>query len=239
MRVCAFTAVCSEDLVWVNQYLEEAERLKMPFVLLSDRCTKRETRRLRWHPLCHGCMARPVGSPEFDESCKQPLMDLLAAVQAEWAMAWDIDETYATDAPHILPSLLTMDTEIIDVKWVNLWDSPEYIRIDGPFQGGHRSKFLNLRSGVWRFTHKIINGPKLFDAVKRDTLKAARLEKRHDFVCLHFGMMTLELRLLHKQRWDRIYTVAVGEQPYGFWNYSLDPAYPPLLKKHDYITVSP
>ena len=49
--------------------------------------------------------------------------------------------------------------------------------------------------------------------------------------CLHWGMMTEELRVAHKRRWDDIYS-KVGGNPSGFWDLCLDPTKIPRLEEH-------
>lgn len=218
MNVCAFTAVCEEDAVWIPQYLREAGRLGVPFVVHLDRW--RGTRELLTHPLCVG-MTKQEGE-EFTEQHKQAAFDIVAARKHDWAMAWDIDETFERRMHFDLP-----DADCVDIKWLNLWGDSRHIRVDEGFAEGHRVKFYNLRSGAWKFDHPITNGAKLQSRV-------ASVAKA-DIVCLHWGMATPTLRRQHKERWDRIYTKAVGANPYGFWRDAIETEAEAKVVEHAYF----
>jgi hypothetical protein len=216
--ICAFTSICEEDKVWIPQYLAEVDRLQMPFVIHFDRCSRATKIRLT-------------------EQHKQNAFDIAVSLGFKWAMAWDCDETYERDAVAKIQQICALDADYVDIIWHNLWDNPAYIRTDGPFSSGHRVKFYNLRKR-WRFTHSITNGPKIVNEKGTPISGNPQSERatRFPLVCLHWGMLTRELRLQHKARWDRIYTAAVGNNPYGFWEYSCDEkTYPPVLEKHDYF----
>lgn len=40
---------------------------------------------------------------------------------------------------------------------------------------------------------------------------------------------------MHKARWDRIYTKAVGANPYKFWDYVLDPEITQVVVENPYL----
>jgi hypothetical protein len=237
MNVCAFTSLIEEDACWLPQYLREAERLAMPFAMLLDRCSEATAERVRSHPLCVGVARRATAAGEFTEDCKQAAFDIAVASGATWAMAWDCDETYERDAPRKIAEIAALDVDYVDVRWVNLWGDARHVRTDGPFGGGHRVKFYHLRRRRWKFTHTITNGPKMVDRrgeVVSDPSPRERAAK-HDLVCVHWGMYTPELRRAHKERWDRIYTAAVGNNPYGFWSYAIETEDQAVLVEHDYF----
>lgn len=228
MRIAAFTAVCQADARWVPQYLAEAERLNMQFVIYLDRVNAKLHNMMVGHPLCLGGFAQCNGKQEFNEMEKQHVFDILVNSQYDWAMAWDIDETYEKDAASKLFELNKhRDSDLVDTKWLNLWESKEWVRVDGPFANGHRVKFYNLSKGPFRFCHPTVNGAKIEGR--------ENIVTKLDLVCLHWGMMTEELRIEHKQRWDRIYTKAVGANPYGFWNYALDLTVPIQTVPNEYL----
>jgi hypothetical protein len=237
MNVCAFTSLIEEDACWLPQYLREAERLAMPFAMLLDRCSEATAELVRSHPLCVGVARRDAAAGEFTEDCKQAAFDIAVASGATWAMAWDCDETYERDAPRKIAEIAALDVDYVDVRWVNLWGDARHVRTDGPFGGGHRVKFYHLRRRRWKFTHTITNGPKMVDRrgeVVSDPSPRERAAK-HDLVCVHWGMYTPELRRAHKERWDRIYTAAVGNNPYGFWSYAIETEDQAVLVEHDYF----
>lgn len=227
-RVCAFTSVCQEDLSWMDQYLQEAERLRMTFAIHFDRCRGGIRKTVSSHPLCVGSTSQDHHGIEFDETHKQAILDVVARYEFDWAMAWDVDETYEGDARRKIAAVVRSQADCVDIRWVNLWGDRRHVRVDGTFGKGHRVKFLNLQDGRrWMFDHPITNGPKL---VGRDAVV-----EEADLTCLHHGMMTRELRLEHKARWDRIYSTALrgDPNPYKFWEYACDEeTYPPVIEEY-------
>lgn len=214
-KLAAYTAVCAEDEAWVPQYLAEVERLGVPFAVHLDRC---RIDALTSHPLCVGATSKESG--EFSERDKQGVIELLAERDFEWGMAWDIDETWEPGFAAKLAALFDSDFEYVDCPWVNVWDDGR-VRTDGTFGAGHRVKFYRLNRR-WKFTHPIVNGAK---HIGGDEPREGKLP----IVCVHHGMRTREMRLAHKERWDRIYTHHVGNNPYGFWAHALDETITPSL----------
>lgn len=230
MRIGVYSSTCDEDACWAPQYLAEVERLNLAFAMNFDRCSAETKRVFKSHPQCVGFTEHDRPEVEFDERHKQGAFDLLVEQGFDWSLAWDVDETFERDAPEILQDLGGLEADYVDCPWVNLWGDSEHVRVDGPFAKGHRVKFHRLDTGLkWLWTTKITNGPKC-------TNKPDAVCGKLDLVCLHWGLMTRELRLLHKARWDRIYTTAVGQNPYGFWSLSCDEeTYPPTVVKHGYF----
>ena len=235
MSICAFTAVCEEDRVWIPQYLREVERLGVYFAVHFDRCSY-ATKDMAGHRLCAGYTVQDLPNVEFNEMHKQAVLDLVVTRGFRWALAWDIDETWERHAPEKLststfqhPDAGIVPYDEIVVNWVNLWGDPQHVRVDRP-SAGSRVKLLNLHSGRWLFDHPITNGPKLQRA-------RCVVTGEVDLTCLHHGMMTPELRALHKARWDRIYSTALrgDENPYQFWKYMTDDAITPVIKENTWL----
>lgn len=231
MRVCAFTSVCLEDAHWAPQYLAEATRIGVPYVVHYDRCRPEDSQLFRYldkSQLCVGRTFSDSGTREFDERHKQAPFNLVAALEYDWAMAWDIDETYAAEFP--LKLLAECTADYVDVRWLNLWGDKDHVRIDRGFAEGHRVKFYNLRGRKWVFDHPITNGAKL---VGRDPV----LARVYEFVCLHWGMMSPALRRMHKDRWDRIYSTALrgDPNPYGFWKDAVETETDAVTVRHGYF----
>lgn len=235
MSVCAYACICEEDAVWITQFQAEADRLAMPYVIYLDGCSVGTRKRFHEHRLCVRVTTSGIPRPEFDETVKQHPFDEVVREGYDWAMSWDVDETYERDAENKIREIRKTDADYVDVRWLNLWGSPDRIRMDGVFAGGHRVKFYNLKTYRWKFDHKITNGAKAVDR-KGDPVGDRARGVKHDLVCLHWGMMTRELREMHKARWDRIYTAAVGANPYGFWDYALnEETNPPVTAPHEYL----
>jgi hypothetical protein len=231
-NVCAFTSICEEDACWADQYLAEMGRLDLRFVVHLDRCSDGLKAKMSGHKLCAGSTFRDDPNVEFTEQHKQSALDLVRKAKFRWALAMDIDETWEKGATAKLSALFDVPDCLL-ARWVNLWETAGQIRVDGQFKDSFRVKLLRMdRAYKWTFDHPITNGPKAFASGNLVDVMPCRI----DLVCLHWGMMTRELRLQHKDRWDRIYTRAVGANPYGFWNYALDEvAYPPVTMTHAYL----
>lgn len=242
-EVVAYTSICEEDRDWIDQYLSEIERLNINFVIHFDRCSEGTKKRLWTHPRCLAQDAQDNPEIEFTEQHKQGVFNQIVSMpDVNWALAWDIDETWEHDAPQKLRDIgKSGDYDYIDCPWLNLWDGPQHIRIDGPFASGHRVKLHNLRGSYkWVFNHPITNGPSAYAseanhyiAVTSDMLMLGKA----DLVCLHHGMMTPELRRFHKARWDRIYNTALrGDQhTYGFWRDAIETEDSAITVKHGYF----
>lgn len=238
MRVCGFTSVCQEDECWLDQYLVEASRLGMDVAVHFDRCDQELKDKVSSHPFVVATTAQDDRRMEFDERHKQLIFEEARQLNRyDWLMAWDVDETYEKDAVSRMADLdaACLDWDCVDVKWVNLWGSPRFIRVDGGFGGGHRVKFYNLRGGrMWHFNHPITNGAKL---VTEGGKEIKGRTAKHPLVCLHWGMMTPELRRFHKERWDRIYSTALkgDPNPYGFWKWAIESESEAVVVRNPYL----
>lgn len=212
MKICIFTSVCEEDKQWTDQYLKEVERLEIPFAILLDRCSD-ETKAKFNHPLC---VARYEQNEdvEFTERLKQKIFDLIPK-EFEWALALDIDEVLEKDAKSKLNDL--PDCDFIDFTWVNLWEDDKHLRIGIGLGPRSRLKLYNLKN-TWRWIDSVTNGAYI---VKGDEIVRGE-GKLIDVVCVHHGLKTKELRLKHKEKWDRIYTNAISRNPYKLWDVVLD-----------------
>lgn len=220
-KICAYTAVCEEDACWIPQYLDEVERLEMPFCVLLDNCS-RSTRDLfcdlRYRPYLRGIAERNDTSVPFSETDKQHVFDLAVQSGADWAMAWDIDEIWEPEFWQKVGRLDPETMDCVDCPWLNAWGDRETVRIDGAMSMGHRVKFYNLRSGIsWLFKNHLVNGA-------YGTSGRKPLEVKAPVCCVHHGLMTRELRVQHKDRWDKIYGhwSKDGRNPYGFWDFALN-----------------
>lgn len=242
--VCAFTSLCREDIGWCRQYLNEAERLGVWFSLHLDRVDPCEpaVKEMLTNRLCLGYTKQQNQSIEFTEQHKQGVFDAAAECGFDWLMAWDIDETFEREAPIKLAALRDHidHYDILQVRWANLWDDVFHVRTDGPFTDSFRVKFYNVSERIksagirWVFDHPITNGARMTKNGKpcqKDDINILNT----GIACLHHGLMTRSLRLLHKNRWDRIYTKAVGANPYRIWQFALDEeTYPPKVERHGY-----
>lgn len=240
MNAGIYTSICEEDHIWIDQYLAEIERLRFPFAINLDGCSRQTKLRLIQHRLCAGATSNDNPKKEFDETQKQGILEIISGKGFDWAIPLDMDETFETDFTNRLGQIDTNAYDVINIRWVNLWESKEHIRTDGPFANASRDKFYNLKNYRWRHLQKAVNGPTAFpkntSRIRRTTIVEPRTFKTDIIACIHWGLMTRELRELHKERWDRIYGKAVGRNPYQWWNHSLDEGnFPPVLEKHNYI----
>lgn len=241
MSLCIFTSVCEEDAHWVYQFLGEMTRLSLPFAIHFDRCSNEIKTEVWRNHLLVGCTYQDDQRFEFNELAKQPVLDLVASNGFDWAFAMDVDETFERDAEAKIRDMQiagqVVRADLIDVHWRTLWGSEHFHRIDSPFDVGHRTKGIYLRRpGVrWEFYHPVINGPRAIDMrgvpLPENEVKTVRF----DLNILHWGMMTEELREEHRERWDRIYSKAVGNNPYGFWNLACDKSIVPALAPNPYL----
>jgi hypothetical protein len=237
MSIGVFTNLCEEDAGYATQFLAEIERLGFPYAIHFDRCSAETKERLGSHPLCIGRSYQENAAVEYTEQHKQACMDIVQhSEKFDWALHWDIDETWEKDAPAKMAAIDKLqDVDLIDLAWRNLWGDPQHIRMDGGFGTGHRVKFYNLRNGrQWKFDHPITYGCKMVDYAG-NVLNGVGVCQQSDLVCLHWGFMTQELREFHRTRWNRIYGKAVGANPYGFWNFACDESITPIVVENPYL----
>ena len=231
--VAAMVQICEEDARWASQFMEEVTRLDIPFAMHFDRCSDGLKDRIRRHPLCVGSVTQDDPSLEFTERHKQAVFDLLSTQQRwQWLLQWDIDEIWERDAPEKIAKLAKRKEEDnLLVQWVNCWGDRAHIRVDTVFAAAPRLKFYNVGGNRrWWFDHAITYGCKLNDDKTGMRSKESVKSAHSGIVCLHTGLMTRELREHHKTRWDRIYSAAVGANPYHFWEYCLmEDEYPPTV----------
>ncbi len=236
MTICAFTPFCEPDVdLWAGQYLAECERLDMPFVVHLDRCSKESWLRFKRHRLCRGITRQDIKLMEYTEQHKQMALDEVTRLGYDWALHWDSDETWETNAPAKLTEICaTATADYLQVLWVNLWGDDGHIRVDAEFNRPPRVKLYNLQDGRrWHFDHPITYGCKLVDG-DGTTPHGHGAMGTTDLACLHHGLKTEELRKMHAERWDRIYGKAVGSNPYGFWHWAMNQAVTPHVIENPY-----
>lgn len=202
-----------------------------------DRCSADTKALVQGHGWCFGVTSQDDLATEYTEKHKQAPFDLLQnSGRFDWVVYQDIDEIWEKEAPDKLRSILGRPENHLKVHWVNCWGDLQHIRVDTLFANAPRVKAYNVANGNrWRFDHAITHGCKLLDS-QGNTAVNLMVCGKIDLVCLHYGLMTRELREMHKARWDRIYTKAVGNNPYGFWDYCLDEEnYPPTVIENPYL----
>lgn len=221
-KICVFTTICEPDSKYLDQYLNETFRLDLGFVVHFDRCSGATKLRMMEHPNFVASTAIDNPKHKYDERDKQEAMDIVRDRGYIWALQWDMDETYEKLAPEKLRLVEESPNDVIITPWINLWNSPEFIRTDGHFSLGSilgkREKFYRVNGGSnirWRYKSAIVYGPS-------PSIETKVNEQWLDLACLHWGYMTLGDRKLHKARWDHNYTAVFGRNPYGTWEYILD-----------------
>jgi hypothetical protein len=217
--VCVFTSVCEADRGHVPRYLREMERLALPFAAHTDRCSPKTRILLANHPLFVGGTRQDDPAVEFDETHKQAVFDLVAGLGYRWALALDVDEVFERDAAPKIAAIAAGDDHLVTTRWLNLWLDEKHVRTDGPFRGGKRVKFYRLDKHRWRFLKPTVNGAYAVNG--RGERLAEVPHVNSDLVCLHYGLMTPELCLEHRERWDRIYGKC-GGNPYGTWRHACE-----------------
>lgn len=224
----AFTPICEPDAMWIGQYLREVERLDIGFGIHFDRCSSETKFRLLSHRNCIASTAQDNPNLEYTEQHKQAIFDAVCTVGAEWALHWDADEVWEDDFIRKYEAEKKRKESHLRVQWANCWETPDRIRSDDPgpqklLSPSPRVKLYRVDGVRWVFDHPVIYGCKeVIDGVKRSKTQSKQLEGDTDIVCLHAGLMTHELRLLHAARWDRVYGAAVGENPYKLWHALMD-----------------
>lgn len=230
MQLAAITPICEEDACWIDQYLAEIERLGVKFAMHFDRCSQTTKNRLQRHPAYLGCSSQDNPNVEHEENRRQGPYDIICALGGfDGFLIWDMDETWERTAPEKFESFFSQ-TEWDEgrIEWLNLWGDKDHIRVDNP-SNPQRVKIVNLQQGRrWEWRGQIVHPYTI--PTRQSTVAHSNIR------CIHWGLMTREMRVNHKKRWDRIFTKVIGRNPYGFWDYILDEEkHPPVIETHDLL----
>lgn len=243
MKIATVTPICEEDARWADQYLAEVERLDAHCIMFFDRCSQATVDRFtRSKSYADGYWQRDP-KRGYRESDRQVPMDTAVKLGYDLSVMLDMDETLERDAPEKLRNL--PDGDRWTVNWLNLWGDKDYVRVDKAGRGGNpwRVKIHRLQCGVeWYW-----KGPLVVDPYCQRTRprpgKSMQLGGDVDvpsvdsgITCLHWGLMTRELREMHAARWDRVYGELTGKNPYSFWHDLLDEVrYPPTVERNVWL----
>jgi hypothetical protein len=222
MKIGIFLCICEEDAIrWLDQLLPNLEAIGLPVSWYADHCSPETLVRLRSMPFTlavHDEQVKP-----FSEQSKEIAFDALSGF--DWAVQMDSDETWQTDAGELLRQALASTSNLlVRCPMVTMWEheGKMMVRTDLGSQR-YRIRIYNL-AYRWHWADPVTNGPYAIgytgDAQPFDI--PVRV--------FHWGYSTPALRLMHKERWDRIYGSHIGRNPYGLWNQITDPNDKPVLE---------
>lgn len=228
MKVGALFSVFDGDRKHFDRFLAELSRLRLPFAVNFDHCSRETKNRFQSHPMYLCGHEDDDQKSYFDESFRQRPLEMLHRQGFDWALSLDVDETLERSAPEKIKILATtVDAEVICCPVLDLWGDERNYRVDGTFASSRREKMFRLNStaGTFEYYHPTTHAPKV--------LKPNREVKVHfsDLRVLHWGIMNMEDVHEHTTRWNTIYIRKVGKQPYGFYAYLNDPNTVPVLKE--------
>ncbi len=217
-------ATCDADEQHFGRMLAELTRLGCPFAVHFDRCCKATKKRFLTHKMCAASSSNDDQSVTFHEGHRQFALEALlkALPNLDWFGQLDTDETYECDAKKHIQCILDGPFDVVQCIVMDLWGDKNHYRTDGSFGQSRREKFFNLGIGEWAYTHSVIHAPKLVKPRDNSQQQVKVLRHQRPYV-LHWGIMNMDDVKVHTDRWDEIYTKAVGSNPYGFYPYINDP----------------
>lgn len=219
-KIGVYSSICEEDAVWIPQYLKEIDRLGFDFVMHFDRCSEKTKELILAHARNIGFTEQNDPDREFSEKDKQAAHDMLIEKGYDWSLAWDVDETWEKEAPEKFKQVLACkDYDYIITHFFHLWEDPYHIRVDEEFGRCSRHKLNNLKTFDWKWQSHVVNGARAKPKAGNEWCRMGWM----NIHCIHWGLMTEDLRKFHKNRWDRIYGHhSDNGNPYGFWDLALN-----------------
>ncbi len=207
------------------RFRAELTRLNLPFAVHLDHCCPATKKLFQSHPLCVGSYCDDDPQSFFDESSRQSALNILASEGFQKFIHMDVDETLERDAPRKLRELAAQPGwDFVGMRVLNLWGDGTHHRADGPVEYGRREKMFNLESHrEMRYYHPTIHAPKVLPAGREAVLFQS------DIFVLHWGIMSHADAEEHHKRWETIYVRKVGGNPYGTYQYLMDPNVTPVL----------
>jgi hypothetical protein len=172
----------------------------------------------------------------FMEDFRRFPFNALKELGYDWAVMQDIDERWDISAKDKIrrdvEKAYKKGCKSIRFPMFTAWD--EGLRIDTIFNpmltnAETRRERMFYAKGDWKWLHKIIVAPYYFENNQRKDYKV----HFGTAPIIHYGHRTEKLRKMHKKRWDKNYTRAVGNQPYTFWRYINDKSGPVEVAKFE------
>lgn len=204
------------------RFRRELTRLGLPFAVYFDHVSRPTYDLFKSHPLFLGSYDDEDPGSHFTEASRQHALDILVRAGFDRSLQMDVDETLERDAPRRLrEEVPAVDADVIVFPCWDLWGSHRTMRVDGPQSHGSREKVHRLRGNHLKYPSATSHAPNVTPHGK--TCRDARVF-RMDLKILHWGIMDLADAQFHRERWDRVYTRAVGRNPYGSYEYYFDPA---------------
>lgn len=220
-RIGAYVMFCEEDTKWLDGFFKNAEMVGVDIAWQLDNCSEETVKKIK--EFKHTVWIKEETEP-FLECFRRNPFNALKELGYDWAFHWDIDERWD------ISSDLQKDFDDADKKGAvsvffpmfTAWD--DKLRVDTIFKPHtHQSQTLRQRayktSENWVWRGKIVVSPYLIQDGENYLAY-----KRHygNSPMVHYGCVSKEIREHHKERWDKNYTRAVGNQPYDFWKYIND-----------------
>ena len=228
--------ICDEDAHRLNIVFKEAIRLDMPIAWYADRCSQETVDKLKGFDLTVGIYR---GSGQFSEVVRQHAFDMLDRKGFGWALNWDSDETWSKTAKKDMEKSLGEYERAIVCPMKTVWekDNELYFREDGLCHGTQsNTKRIRLYSldFEWMWQDKAINGP-AYMVGRQWVYPDINKLRTCNATTIHWGYADDKMRESHKKRWDKIYTEAVGRQPYNNWEWFCDKTIEPTLTPYTEI----
>lgn len=223
------------------RFLKEIDRLGLPFAVYFDHCTRETYKLFSSHRLYFDGFDDVDQYSSFDEGSRRYPLNILIKAGFGHILQMDLDETLERDGPAKLRDVLKNGADVTGFWCLDIWDRPEsslseteepgfWRRIDGPFGAGKREKVFKVTGNTLRWPAATAHAPDVWPTGKT---KEESVVKMADISVIHWGIRNLADAQFHRERWDRIYTRAVGGNPYQGYEYYFDKATVPAYAKLD------
>lgn len=214
-RIVVCIPICQVDADrWLTRLLANLSKVPVGVAWYGDQIEADTVERIWEFAQTIGIALQSNKHETYAERCRNYPMEMAVELGAEWMLRMDSDEQIVVEDWPIIEDAIRQEPRAWKLHWYNVWleSMPlPMIRFDPPFQPAHNYRVVlhPLKGYKWEFRPGSVASAYCDKAIE---------ERMCDARLLHYGFSTPDLRKMHKERWDKLYS----PNPYGMWNAACD-----------------